>query len=196
MTAAVVLAAGASRRFGGNKLLVSVGRDPLVRRAVEEALDSAADEVVVVVGRDAERVREALEGLAVRFAPSDRWEEGMGASIRAGIEALPAEAEAALILLGDQPTVTSGIIDRVIESHRETGRPIAAPVYRGVQGNPVLFHRSVFGELRALEGDRGAREVVERDADRVAEVPFPFEVPADVDTPEDYQRLVRRLDRG
>jgi molybdenum cofactor cytidylyltransferase len=96
---------------------------------------------------------------------------------------------AAIIVLGDQPGVTPDIINQLLEEGRRSGRPIVVPVYAGTRGNPVMFDATVFGELQTIEGDQGARAVIARDAARVATVLFPFEMPADVDTLEDYVRL-------
>jgi molybdenum cofactor cytidylyltransferase len=123
-------------------------------------------------------------------------EAGQASSIRAGINALPPVIDAALIVLGDQPFLDDRIIPALLSAHARTGKPIVAPRYRDGRGNPVLFSRDVFGELLELDGDQGARSVVERDADRVALVDFDFAMPPDLDTPEDYDRLRLERDRG
>lgn len=191
MIAAVVLAAGRASRFGSSKLLAPLHGAPVVRRTVERALASRVGAVLVVTGADGAAVADALAGLPVRLVPNARWESGMGTSLAAGIAALPAEAAAAVILLGDQPTVDPATIEAVIAAHARSGRPIVAPRYRGEHGHPVLFARSVFPELRALAGDRGARAVVERDPARVEVVPVDRAAPADVDTPADLARVAR-----
>lgn len=194
MIAAVVLAAGASRRYGAHKLLLPVQGQPLIRRTVEQVLASRVEGVVVVLGRDAEAVRQALAGLPVRCVVNPDYREGMSSSLRAGIEALGPEVEAALIVLGDQPSVGPEIVDRLIESYRNAGKPIVVPSYHGVRGNPVLFAASLFPEIREVQGDQGAREVISRDPGRVLEVAFALPAPRDVDTPEDYEALLRQAD--
>lgn len=194
-SAAVVLAAGSASRFGKQKLLATLDGKPLVRWAVEAAVASAVDRVLVVLGAEGEAVCGALDGLPVTAVRNPGHRAGMASSIRAGVAALAPETEWAVILLGDQPRVGAGVVDRVLEA-REEGRPVVAPFYRGEQGNPVLFHASVFGELRALEGDRGARSVVERDPSRVTRVELELPFPEDVDTPEDHRRLRARGERG
>ena len=193
MVAAVVLAAGEARRFGAPKLAAPLGGRPVVRRTVERALASRAGAVLVVTGAGHEEVEAALAGLPVRLVRNPRWAEGLGPSLAAGIAALPPDADAALILLGDQPTVAPEAIDALIAAHERGERPIVAPRYRGEHGNPVLFGRAVFPELVALQGDRGARAVVERDAARVTLVPLDQSAPPDVDTPADLERVAKEL---
>lgn len=192
MVVAVVLAAGRSLRFGSSKLLAPLDGVPVVRRTAEQALASRVDAVLVVTGADGAAVGDALAGLPVRLVPNPRWESGMGTSLACGIAALPAEATAAVILLGDQPTVEPTVIDAVVAAHARSGRPIVASRYRGEHGHPVLFGRAVFAEVEALAGDRGARGVVERDPSRVEVVSVDRAAPADVDTPADLARVARR----
>jgi molybdenum cofactor cytidylyltransferase len=151
------------------------------------------DEVVVVLGREAQGIREALSGLPVRFVENPEPEAGQASSIACGVSALGPAASATLIALGDQPALPPEVIPRLLQAFKETGKPIVAPLYRGVQGNPVLFSSAVFPELRALMGDRGARSVVEKDPSRVALVSFDLPMPADLDTFEDYERLRPRV---
>jgi molybdenum cofactor cytidylyltransferase len=190
MIAAIVLAAGASSRFGDHKLLAPVGGKPLVRRSVEAMLRSQIDTVLVVLGRDAEAVRECLVDLPVGFVVNTDYRDGMSTSLIAGVGALGPDAQAVLIALGDQPLPSPAIVDRLLETYHATGAPIVTPVYRDGRGNPVLFAASVFPEILAVRGDEGARAVIARDPSRLASVHFPFAAPPDVDTPEDYQALL------
>jgi molybdenum cofactor cytidylyltransferase len=190
--AAIVLAAGASIRMGRQKLTLPMpdGR-PLVRVTVEQVLAAGLDDVVVVTGRDAEAVARALAGLPVRTVTNPRYAEGQSTSLRAGLDALRPGTDAAVIALGDQPLPDPDVVRRLVAAFRRTGRPIAAPVYRDGRGNPVLFAATLFGELREVTGDRGARGVIARDPARVAEVPVDLPMPADIDTPEDYEAARR-----
>jgi molybdenum cofactor cytidylyltransferase len=186
--AAIVLAAGASTRMGRQKLtLPMAGGRPLVRLAVEQVLAAGLDEVVVVVGGDAQAVAAALATLPVRVVVNPRYAEGQSTSLRAGLDALRPGTDAAVVALGDQPLPDPDVIRRLVAAFRTTGRPIAAPVYRDGRGNPVLFGAALFGELRGVTGDQGGRGVITRDAARVAEVPVDMAMPADIDTPEDYE---------
>jgi len=190
---AVVLAAGTSSRFGEQKLLVPLGGKLLIRWTIEHVLASQVEDVVIVLGREAEAVREALKCLPVRFLVNPRYPEGMSSSLQAGVSSLGPAVEAALIVLGDQPQITPAIINQLIETYRKARKLVVVPVYEGVQGNPVLFDASLFPELEAVRGDQGAREVVAKDPGRVASVPFPFPMPRDVDTRDDYEALLRQL---
>jgi molybdenum cofactor cytidylyltransferase len=191
--AAIVLAAGTSSRMGRQKLTLSMpdGR-ALIRVAVEQILAAGLDETVVVLGRDAEAVASALAGLPVRTVVNPRYADGQSTSLRAGLDALRPGTAAVVVALGDQPLPDPQLIRRLVEACRTSGRPIAVPVYRDGRGNPVLFAASLFGELRSVEGDRGGRDVIARDPQRVAEVPVDAQMPADIDTPEDYEAARRR----
>jgi molybdenum cofactor cytidylyltransferase len=188
MIAGIVLAAGLARRMGRQKLLLEIGGKTVVRWSVEVVLPHVGDLVVVTGGDDA-GVRTALDGLAVRFAVNPRPEAGQGSSIAVGIAALAPGTSAALIALGDQPRLPNGVIAALLRAREQTGQAVVAPVYRGVQGTPVLFGAEVFGELAALDGDAGARAVVQARPARVARVSIDAPMPPDVDTPEDYARL-------
>jgi molybdenum cofactor cytidylyltransferase len=188
LIAGIVLAAGASRRFGSQKLLAPLGGVPLARRSVEALLGARLDEVIVVLGSDASAVGAALHGLPVRLVTNPAYAAGMSTSLRAGLDALSAATSAVVIALGDQPGAGADVVDRLVERYRAGTAAIIAPLYRGAaRGNPVLFDRSVFDELRAVTGDEGGRSVVARDAARVALVEIEGEMPRDVDVPGDLE---------
>jgi len=189
MIAGIVLAAGLSKRMGKAKLLLNLEGKALVRWSVEGLLPHV-DVVLVVTPPDDLALRQALDGLDVRFVVNPRPEDGQGTSIAAGAAALPAGTDAVVIALGDQPRLPDGLLTMLLDAFRREGKPIAAPVYRGTQGTPVVFASSLFGELRTLDGDAGARALVRRDPSRVAVVSVDTPMPPDVDTPEDYARLV------
>jgi molybdenum cofactor cytidylyltransferase len=191
--AAIVLAAGASKRFGRQKLIERYMLKPIVRRAVDAAMASGVDETIVVTGGD-DRVRRAVERTGARCVTNAAWESGMASTIAAGITALAPGTQAALIVLGDQPTVPAKGYRAVLDAYGEHGTAIVVPVYwPKVRGHPVLFDASVFPELLALSGDRGAREVIQRDPARVREVRVLRAAPPDVDTPEDVNSILNLL---
>jgi molybdenum cofactor cytidylyltransferase len=184
--AAIVLAAGRSRRMGVNKLLGDFAGRPLIAHAVGAALESQGSPVVVVTGFEAERVRAALAGLDVRFVHNPDYARGMSASLIAGIESLADHSEGALVCLGDMPHVTAGHLDRLIAAFDPAaGRAIGIPTFRGRRGNPVLWARRFFPEMRGLTGDMGARALIGAHADQVYEVAVEDDgVLFDVDTPQ------------
>ena len=195
--AAVVMAAGRSSRMGGaNKLLAEVEGQPMVRRVVMTALSSGAAPVFVILGHDAHRVRAALRGCKVHFVDNPAYAEGMSTSLRQGLAALPADADGAVILLGDMPRIDQAAIDRLIAAFDPTeGRSICVPVWNGKRGNPVLWARRYFAEMAEIAGDVGARHLIGEYADQVAEVPMPDDATlVDIDTPEALNAL--RRDQG
>lgn len=190
--AAIILAAGSASRMGSPKQLLDWGGRPLVRVVAEQALAGPFDQVLLVVGAAQMQVEAALEGLPLHIIANPDYAVGQSTSLCAGVAALGPQVAAALVLLGDQPFVTPAIVEQLVTEWRSSGASIVAPVYAGQRGNPVLFARAVFPELLAIVGDQGARSVLSADPARVRLVAFDDARPlADIDTPEDYQRLVR-----
>ncbi len=191
--AAVVLAAGAGSRFGGGKLLAKLDGGPLVEHVLGALERASVDETIVVVGADAEKLREVCEPYGVRIVENPAWAGGQSTSVRTGLEALGPAARAAVVLLGDQPLVGAGAVERLVEAFEE-GADVAVATYGGRRRNPVLFSRDVWPSLlEDLSGDEGARGFLRRRPGLVMEVPCDgVGDPADVDTVEDLER-VRRL---
>lgn len=185
--AAIVLAAGRSTRMGGtNKLVAEIGGKPLVRIATEQAVASRAQPVIVVTGHQRERIEKALAGLPVRFVHNPDFADGLGTSLKAGIAAVPAEADGVVVSLGDMPQVDAALIDRLIAAFNpEQGALAVMPTFNAKRGNPVLWSRRFFPELMAIEGDIGARHLITQYAEAVVEVPVTGTAAhVDVDTPE------------
>jgi len=185
--AAIILAAGRSTRMGGpNKLLAELGGKPLVRIVTEQALASKAQGVIVVTGHQADEVRDALRGLKVSFAHNPDFAAGLAGSVKAGIGAVPAQADGAVICLGDMPLIDAHLIDRLIEAFApDRGNLIVVPVSDSRRGNPVLWSRRFFAELMTLDGDIGARHLIARHSEAVAEVPVEGRGAfLDIDTPQ------------
>ena len=195
--AAVILGAGRSRRMAPlNKLLV-VDRSgkPMIARVVDNVLSSKARPVVVVTGHQAEQVMHALGGRPVRVVAAPDYADGLSASLRAGIAAVPPEVAAAIICLGDMPLVTGRMIDRLLEAYDpDEGRLIVLPTFRGKQGNPMLWDRRFFPEILRITGDSGARFLLGQHLENVAEVEMSDDgVLRDFDTAESLATLPPRL---
>jgi molybdenum cofactor cytidylyltransferase len=196
--AAVVLAAGRSTRMGGpNKLVAEIGGKPLVRIAVEEALASRARPVLVVTGHQRERIEAALAGLPVTFVHNPDYAQGLSSSLKAGLAALPADVDGAVICLGDMPQVTAATIDRLIGAFDPArGALIVVPTIEGKRGNPVVWSRRFFPELMALEGDVGGRHLIGTYGEALVEVPVDRGALLDVDTPEALKALQAEVEQA
>ncbi len=195
--AGVVLAAGRSRRMAPlNKLLLAdrAGK-PMVARVVDNVLSSKAHPIVVVTGHQAEQVAHALGGRPVRVVQAPDYADGLSASLRAGIAAVPPDAAAAIVCLGDMPLVTGRMIDRLLEAYDpDEGRLIVLPTFRGKQGNPMLWDRRFFPEILRITGDSGARFLLGQHMENVAEVEMADDaVLRDFDTAESLTTLPPRL---
>jgi molybdenum cofactor cytidylyltransferase len=188
--AAVVLAAGLSRRMGPrNKLLMrDASGQPMVTRVVVSSLASRADPVIVVTGHEAGAISESLTGLPVHLVHAPNYAQGMSASLQAGIAALPNAAGGALICLGDMPLVSAALLNRLISAFEAATHPaIVVPLCDGVRGNPVLWGHAFFGAVATLSGDQGARTLLAAFAGNVVTVETGDDaVLRDFDTPEAF----------
>lgn len=193
MVSAIILAAGASTRMGVPKLLLKLGDEPIVRRTVRQISAAGFDEVVVVVGHEWERVLETLDGLDVQHVLNREYATGMGSSFRAAVEHL-SNSTAAMFALADQPFVTTTEYQAVLDAYARDAPAIVSVRYGDVTAPPHLFSREFFPELARLQ--HGARSVLERHRDRTTVIEFPPDLLLDVDTPEDYERAVRRVASG
>jgi len=197
--AALVLAAGRSTRMGAiNKLIAEIGGKPLVRIAAEQALASRAKPVIVVTGHERERVEAALAGLPVHFANNPDYADGLGTSLKAGIAAVPADADGAIVCLGDMPQVDAALIDRLLAAFDpERGALVIVPTFEGRRGNPVVWSRRFFHDLMSINGDIGARHLIGSYAEAVVEVPVAGEAGlTDVDTPESFSAVKAEIERA
>lgn len=184
---ALVLAAGQSRRMGAiNKLLAEVDGVSMVVRAVDAAIASSADPVVVVTGHEAERVHAILSDRNVLFAHNPDYAYGLSTSVGAGIAALPPDRDGAVVSLGDMPRVTAAHIDRLIAAFDPLeGRAICVPTWHGKRGNPALFARRFFAEMEELRGDVGAKHLIGEYEDLVVEIAIDDDgVMVDIDSPQ------------
>ncbi len=197
--AAVVLGAGRSSRMGGpNKLLEEINGKPLIRIVTDHVLASKARPVIVVTGHQRERVEAALKGLPVTFVHNPDFADGLGTSLKAGIAALPPEPDGAIVCLGDMPQVDAAIIDKLIGAFDpDSSALVVIPTIDGKRGNPVVWSRRFFPDLMAVEGDVGARYLIGRYTEAVADVPLTGTAAlTDVDTPEALKAVRAELEKA
>ena len=187
MVAAVVLAAGSSTRMGRNKLLLDLGGETVVRRAVRAAVEAGVDKVVVVLGHEAEHVGAALDGLTCLTVINADHAEGVGTSLRLGVSKAAAEAGAIVVVLADMPFVTPAMIRTVVERYRATGAPLVVSRYGAVEAPPNLYDRALFTELVSTPGERCAKQVLRRHEHEAVFVAWPEEALRDIDVDEDYE---------
>jgi molybdenum cofactor cytidylyltransferase len=186
----IVLAGGTSSRLGQPKQLMDLGGRPVLQYVLEAGAAAGLDELVVVLGHRAEDVAAALSlPPAARTVVNPDYATGQASSMRTGLAAASPSAQAALLLLGDQPAMRPADIRAVMDAYRSGAGPIVQGSYRGEPGHPVLFDRSVWPDLLAVEGDRGARDLIKSHPDWVVRVHLDADVPADLDTMEDYEHL-------
>ena len=185
---AIVLAAGASSRFGSAKQLVRVAGQPLLHTAVARASEVAGSAVTVVLGANAGTLTPLLAHSSASVVINRDWREGMASSIRAGVSRLPASCTAVLLMVVDQAAVTAEDLKRLLNAWRRQPEYIAAARYDSITGVPAIFPRATFGDLQSLRGDVGARVLLQRNSDRVIRVPMP-RAAIDIDTPEDLLEL-------
>lgn len=188
--AIVILAAGGSKRMGSPKQFLTYKGHSLLHHVVEVAIKSDVTLTYVVAGAEVSRMQTELGNLPIRIVENPHWHEGLSSSIRAGISALPDTFSAAVLMLCDQPKVTTKLLNTIIMSYQLTGKLIVACEYEEILGVPALFDRSLFPELLKLKGDQGAKGIITRYADAAVQIPFP-EGAIDIDTPFDYEALTR-----
>lgn len=187
----ILLAAGASTRMGSPKQLLTFNGETLIQLAVKTALRSQAFPVVVVVGAHKELVKLEIANMPAFLVENPDWEEGMGSSIRVGLEMIMQTYEAVegvIIMLCDQPFVTTTYVNELITQFKNTKLPIVASKYKNTTGVPALFNRALFPELEALSGPEGAHKLIMAYQEELLSLPFP-EGAVDIDTPADYLDL-------
>jgi molybdenum cofactor cytidylyltransferase len=203
--AAIILAAGSSSRMGAgrHKLFLPLGELPVLVHVLETVLAAQTRPIVLVLGHQAGQARTLLSPYLhlpdLQIVENSAYQQGMSTSLRAGLQALTGSNEyiaqehigGAIILLGDQPLITTSIIDNLVATRQTGGKCIVAPLYNGKRGNPVLFSADLFPELAAVTGDEGGRSVVERHREEIATVEVTdAQASFDVDTWEAYQQVV------
>lgn len=191
-TAGIVLAAGESRRMGEPKQLLRIGGRPLLSWVVAAACASLLDDVVVVLGAHADAIRDRVEWGRAIVVVNNTYAEGMSTSLRAGIASIGPRVDRAVIILGDQPDIDAETIDRLLETHKRSGLAAAALKFGDLLHPPVVLARELWGEIATLRGDMGCRAVIRAHPQGVAALAIdrPGGHPVDIDTPQDFRRLV------
>jgi len=189
---AIVLAAGISSRMGKPKLLLPYGDRTIIEATVDQVLEAGYDDTVVVVGSDREEIQELLVARPVRIAFNLNYRAGMAGSIKAGVSFIEGGASAFAVVLGDQPQITAKTHRLVLANFRKQKKGICAPTYDGVLGHPVIFSIEYKSRMYALQGDSGARHLVEANRADLAELPLRVpEILPSVNTQKDYDKLIK-----
>ena len=186
----LILGAGSSERLGQPKQLLPFGNTTLLGWVVAQAESAPGlDEVVVVLGRAADKIRERVDFGGAKVVENPVFGEGCASSYRAGIAALSPESEAMMIILGDQPGVKPEIIDRLSDQWRQGDGKIALCSYRGRRGHPMIFAKALFDQLECLHGDKAAWKLVDVNSTLIQEIHFDLPLPEDINTWRDFERL-------
>jgi molybdenum cofactor cytidylyltransferase len=195
MMCGVVLAAGCSRRMGAQKLLLPFAGKTIIEHIVDQLLASKLDEVHVVVGKQAKKVTKALSERPVSIVTNAQYESGMLSSVRCGLHNLPQECRAVMVVLGDQPSVTTKLIDKMLQAFTTAGKRILVPSYNGKRGHPVMFSTVYRSEILASYDDVGLRGLLHAHPDDVFDLEVPnSSVLSDMDYPEDYHRELTSIE--
>jgi molybdenum cofactor cytidylyltransferase len=185
---AIVLAAGTSSRMKKQKLLLPFNENTIIESVIQNIIPVLKNNVLVVLGSHYYEIKEQICKLPVTTCYNEEYHEGMLSSVLCGFNALPGEAEVALIFLGDQPQIPSPVIEKIIHAWRETGKGIIIPVYKGRRGHPVLIETSFRAEIEKLDPQQGLRQLMKIYEHEIAEVECVHsEILRDIDTPLDYQ---------
>jgi molybdenum cofactor cytidylyltransferase len=185
----IILAAGASRRMGSPKQMLEINQKSLLEIAVEAATDSLSNDVVVVLGSNADEHKKAIDRPNLKIVNNENWQSGIGSSIKAGMQNISNEADAVIIMVCDQPLISSTYINKLTQKFRRTGKSVASG-YAETFGVPALFIKSQFDDLRNLEPTSGAKKIIQAvGEDQITIVDFP-EGTIDLDTQEDYRDFI------
>jgi molybdenum cofactor cytidylyltransferase len=180
--------------MGGNKLFFRLAGETMVKRTVKCAIAAGLNPIIVTVGHDSDQVSNELAGLPIRTVLNPDHARGLNRSLKTGIEAIPGDVSAVVVLLADMPLVTSRMVAALVQRYRESSAPLVVSDYAGVQAPPTLYDRSLFPELGGMEGEGSGKQVVRRHAEEAVSVSWPAAALADIDRPEDYQRALALLD--
>jgi molybdenum cofactor cytidylyltransferase len=190
---AIILAAGESRRMGEPKLLLPFGQKTIIETVVDHVIQSKADRGLVVIGHNEEKIRKKIRDLPITIVVNPAYRQGMLSSVQRGFASLPEDARAALIVLGDQPSIPPSVIDRIVDAKDKTEKGIVIPIHKGRRGHPILIAMKYREEVMRLDPETGLRGLVHDHADDVLEVEvYNPAILKDIDTAEDYTREIKR----
>ncbi|MCK5162639.1 MAG: nucleotidyltransferase family protein [Desulfobacula sp.] len=191
--AGIILAAGSSLRMGKTKQLLPFGSSTLLGQVVQNAKDSALNEIIVVLGHGADEIEKAIDLSGTKVVRNTEYSKGHSTSLIKGLENISSICDAAMFLLGDQPLVTAAIINRLIDACKTSDAPIIIPYCNDIRGNPVIFAKSLFHRLKSLIGDTGPRVLFNEFQESILKVPIADEaILVDVDTMDDYKKLMSK----
>jgi len=194
---AIVLAAGESRRMGIQKLLLPFAGTTVIAHIVDQLLRTVIDKVIVVVGHEGNRIAAELSGQPVSIVTNPNYKAGMLSSVRCGLEALPQQCKAVMVVLGDQPAITSELIDEMVRSFTATDKGILTPVHGGKRGHPILFSASYRDEILTRYDDVGLRGLLHAHPDDIFELTVAISaVLSDMDYPDDYRRALGAFEKN
>jgi molybdenum cofactor cytidylyltransferase len=189
----IVLAAGSSSRMGQSKQLLEIGGEQLLLKSAKVAWQSEAERVIVVLGANEDDHRQIIEHLPIEITSNENWQKGMGSSLKKGLKELlqivPA-LEAVLIMVCDQPLLTTKHLNQIIKKFKLTRSPIVASYYSASAGVPALFDKSLFEKLLNVEDDSGAKKIIQQHKEAVQTIDFP-KGGVDIDTPDDYRKFIQ-----
>jgi molybdenum cofactor cytidylyltransferase len=186
---AMILAAGESARMGKPKLLLPFGNETIIETIIGQVILAKVDKTLVVLGSDREKIEKKIKKFSIRTTVNPHFKKGMLSSVQWGFKALPENTRAVLVLLGDQPAISTAIIDKIIDAYQKTRKGIILPVYKGERGHPVLIDLKYKGEVESLSHEIGLRGLVYSHPEDIMEVKV--EAPSilqNIDYLEDYQK--------
>ena len=190
----ILLAAGSSSRMGRSKQMLEVNGEQLLQRITRVALDSDATKVIVVLGANEQAHRKSIQQLPIEIRINPNWQLGMGSSLKKGLQSLlelVPELDAVIVMVCDQPSITTVHLNKLIQTFKETNSPVVASYYANSAGVPALFEKSVFEKLLTIENESGAKKIIQQHKELVKTIDFP-QGAIDLDTPDDYQKFLNK----
>lgn len=188
----MILAAGESKRMGKPKLLLPFGEKTIIETVIDSVIQSKLDDALVVLGAHREKIEKKIKDFSIKIVINPNFKNDMLSSVQCGFRALPDDVEASLVILGDQPEISSALINKIVEAYKRSKKGIVLPVYRKNRGHPVLIDMKYQGEIEDLNPDLGLRNLVYKHAEDILEVEMITpSILQDIDTIEDYNRALK-----